>query len=215
MNWKKNFKKNSYAYKFLELAQPDSEGFSREVKLTEFDEKNSIKKFGNGADWARKGTKFAQIYNVKLIKSFSKGHPIVGIKLNGFNKQISANLSQTIRADIKKVISPKRCVVLGTNRSCDHKTEVDHKDGRKVDPRIMNPKTQLLSDFQPLSKPANDAKRQFCKECAATGQRYDAKKLGYTVSVTQGDLNYTQKLGCKGCFWFDPIAFRQKLKMNK
>ncbi len=199
---------------FIDLAKPDKNGISRWVNTSEFTGKYSELELLNGLSWGRKSSTLAKKYVVETDKSITPGVKIDRIRLNGFNKQISANLSQTIRADIKKVISPKRCVVLGTNRSCDHKTEVDHKDGRKVDPRIMNPKTQLLSDFQPLSKPANDAKRQFCKECAATGQRYDARKLGYTVSVTQGDLNYTQKLGCKGCFWFDPIAFRQKLKMN-
>lgn len=49
----------------------------------------------------------------------------------------------------------------------------------------MNTATQTLEDFQPLSKPANDAKRQFCKECKRTGIRYDAKQLGYTVSFTE------------------------------
>ena len=75
----------------------------------------------------------------------------------------------------------------------------------------MNSKTQKLGDFQPLSKPANDAKRQFCIECAKTGNRYDAKKLGYTVSVVEGNLTYEDNLGCVGCFWYDPIAFRKKL----
>jgi hypothetical protein len=45
------------------------------------------------------------------------------------------------------------------------KPEIDHKNGWKNDLSVMNPKTQKLEDFQPLSKSANDAKRQHCKEC--------------------------------------------------
>jgi hypothetical protein len=41
----------------------------------------------------------------------------------------------------------------------------------------MNSSTQKLEDFQPLSKAANDAKRQHCKICMRTGERFDAKKL--------------------------------------
>lgn len=43
----------------------------------------------------------------------------------------------------------------------------------------MKNEAQRLSDFQALSKAANDAKRQFCKECMRTGIRYDAKHLDY------------------------------------
>ena len=146
---------------------------------------------------------------IEVDKKVSSGNGIDRIKLNGFNTSKASNLSQSIRADIKRAIGKERCVILGTNRSCDHKTEVDHKDGRKDDPRIMNTETQLQSDFQPLSKPANDAKRQFCKECGETGLRYDAKKLGFTVSFTEGSLEYNEETGCSGCFWYDPKAFRQ------
>ena len=89
------------------------------------------------------------------------------------------------------------------------------KDGRKKDSRVLNTRTQRIDDFQPLSKPANDAKRQFCKKCKETGNRYDAKLLGYNISVMEGSIKYSEKLGCVGCFWYDPIAFRKELVKNK
>lgn len=196
---------------FLELAQPDENGVSRWVNTSEFVGKYSELELLNGLSWGRKSLSLAKKYNIETDKTITPGVKIDRIRLNGFNTSPSRNLSQSIRADIKKEIAAKRCVVLGTRKSCDHKTEVDHKDGRKKDPRVMNTATQELSDFQPLSKPANDAKRQFCKECAETGQRYDATKLGYTVSFTEGSLQYEDTLGCVGCFWFDPVAFRQQL----
>ena len=105
----------------------------------------------------------------------------------------------------------QRCVVLGTS-----KPEVDHKNGWKNDADVMNTASQKFEDFQPLSKAANDAKRQFCKECRKTGKRYDAKKLGYPMSFYCGDENHNEaENGCVGCFWYDPIEFRKHLKFEK
>jgi hypothetical protein len=199
---------------FLELAQPNEDGVSRWVSTSEFVGDYSSLELLNGLSWGRKSSSLAKQYILETDKSITAGNKIDRIRLNGFNSCHTSTHTQTIRADIKKEISKQRCVVLGTNRSCDHKTEVDHKDGRKDDSRVMNTSTQKIEDFQPLSKPANDAKRQFCKECKEMGLRYDAKKLGYTVSFTKGDINYSKELGCKGCFWYDPIAFRQELKFN-
>ena len=65
---------------------------------------------------------------------------------------------------------------------------------------------QNISDFQPLSKAVNDAKRQHCKECIQTGKRYDAKRLGYKESFIVGDENSSS---CPGCYWYDPVKFNE------
>ncbi len=200
---------------FLELAQPDENGISRWVSTSEFVGRYSTLELLNGLNWGRKSSTIARKYILETDKSITTGNKIDRIRLNGFNTCHTATHTQTIRSDIKREIAKKRCVVLGTTRSCDHKTEVDHKDGRKDNPRVMNTKTQTIDDFQPLSKPANDAKRQFCKECKESGKRYDAKKhMGYPVSFIKGDENYTEELKCIGCFWYDPIAFRQSLEIK-
>jgi len=199
---------------FLELAQPNEQGISRWVDTSEFVDRYSTLELLNGLSWGRKSSSLAKKYILEVDKSITNGNKIDRIRLNGFNTSNDKNISQTIRADIKKEISKQRCVVLGTNISADEKIEVDHKDGRKDDERVMNTKTQTLEDFQPLSKPANNAKRQFCKECKETNLRYDAKLLGYTVSFIKGDINYTDEIGCIGCYWYDPIAFRQELKFK-
>jgi len=200
---------------FIELANPNEQGVSRWVNTFEFVDRYSSLELLNGLSWGRKSSSLAKQYNLEVDKSITSGNKIDRIRLNGFNTSNDKNISQTIRADIKKELSKKRCVVLGTNRSCEHKVEIDHKDGRKIDERVMNTKTQSIDDFQPLSKPANDAKRQFCKECKETNLRYDAKLLGYPISFTKGDRIYNDELGCIGCFWYDPIAFRQELKLIK
>ncbi len=215
IRWFKKMSKKTQQKLFLELARPNKKGISRWVNTSEFIGEYSSLELLNGLNWGRKSSSIAKKYILETDKTITSGNKIDRIRLNGFNASSDKNISQTIRADIKKEIAKNRCVILGTHRSCDYATEVDHKDGRKDDLKVMNVKTQVNSDFQPLSKPANDAKRQFCKECKSTGMRYDAKKLGYTVSFTEGDIKYDKSLRCIGCFWYDPIAFRQHLKVNK
>jgi RNase P subunit RPR2 len=195
---------------FLELAKPDAQGCSKWVDVSEFIGEFKELKLGNGGSWCRKESTLARKYMIEFDKSKTSGNSIDRIRLVGFNDEDIGN--QTIRTDIKKEIKNKRCVILWTSG-----VEVDHKDGRKDNLNVMSTLTQKLSDFQPLSKAANDAKRQFCKECKRTGLRFDAKNLGYPISTIKGDLKYNVSVGCSGCFWHDPIEFRSKLifKENK
>lgn len=187
---------------FLKLAKPNKDGISRWVYVDEFVDEYAELKLGNGASWCRKESSIAKAYNIEFKKT--QGNRIAAIRTNGFNNNTS---SQHIRADIKREIKKMRCVVLGTS-----KPEVDHKNGRKNEDRVMLNINQKISDFQPLSKAANDAKRQYCKECTKTNIRYDAKKLGYPISFYFGTINYNVNTGCKGCYWYDPIEFRKHLK---
>ena len=190
---------------FLELAKPDSNGKTRWVLVTEFVGKYADLAFGNGASWARKESTLAKKYIIEFDKTLTPGNGIDAIRLNGFN---NGDFSQHINSEIKKIIRAQRCVVLGTSNP-----EVDHKNGMKNEARVMRNEDQKLSDFQPLSKAANDAKRQFCKECMRTGIRYDAKQLGYPMSYYKGGPKHNnEENACVGCFWFDPIEFRKHLK---
>lgn len=81
----------------------------------------------------------------------------------------------------------------------------------KDDWRLNDKSYQKLEDFQPLSKTANDAKRQHCKKCIETGKRYDAKKLGYKESYILGTENSKT---CVGCYWHDPKKFNEKISEN-
>lgn len=192
---------------FIELAKPDNSGRSRWVSSDEFTGKYKELKLGNGGSWCRKESKLAKEYIVEFDKSITTGNSIDRIRLNGFNNN---EYSQAIKSEIKKAIKKERCVILGTS-----KPEVDHKNGRKNDPSVMIIKNQKLSDFQPLSKAANDAKRQFCVECEKTNIRYDAKKLGYPMSYYEGSSKHDGSAnGCEGCFWYDPIEFRKHLKVK-
>lgn len=193
---------------FLRLAQPNNDGVSRWVDCSEFVGEFADLKFGNGASWARKESALAKKYIIEFDKTVTPGNGIDRIRLNGLNDN---DCSQHIRADIKKEISSRRCVILGTS-----KPEVDHKNGMKNEDRVMKNKDQRLSDFQPLSKAANDAKRQFCKECMRTGIRYDAKQLGYPMSYYKGTAEHNnEEDACIGCYWYDPIEFKKHLTEKK
>ena len=193
---------------FIKLAQPDENGVSRWVSVSEFVGEYSSLTFGNGASWARKESILAKKYIIEFDKSITKGNGIDRIRLNGFN---NGDYSQHIRADIKRTIKAQRCVVLGTSNP-----EVDHKNGMKNEDRVMRNEDQRLEDFQPLSKAANDAKRQYCKECRRTGIRYDAKKLGYPMSYYKGSAeHHFEEDACVGCYWYDPIEFKKHLQEKK
>lgn len=197
------FREGSKPALFIELAEPDDLGFSRSVPITEFVDKYAVLQFGNGGDWIRKDGTLARYYNIRR-------HPegrgkITHVELQGFRKvpvtekPIPDSIGRTIRA--------QRCVVLGTSGP-----ECDHKDGRLDDPRLSDATLVTLDDFQPLSKAANDAKRQHCVECRETGLRFDAKRSGYQVSQVRGNGLYNGT--CVGCYWHDPIFFNKEVSRN-
>ena len=194
---------------FLELAKPDNVGKSRWVKTTEFVGKYKKLQLGNGGSWCRANSTLAKKYVVEFDKSLTSGNSIDAVRLNGFN--LNKTFSQNIRSDIKEFYRNKNCVMLGVQGNSENtKIEIDHKDGRKDDWRVSDAKTQNLNDFQPLCKAANDIKRQICKNCKKTDKRWDAKNLkGNPYSFYEGDENYTEELGCIGCYQYDPVENRK------
>ena len=194
---------------FLELAKPNESGVSRWVSVNEFIGNYKNLALGNGGSWCRKSSTLAKKYNVEFDKSQTKGNAIDRIRLNGFNIQETFN--QAIRQDIKNFYKNQKCVVLGVCGKSENTTiEIDHKDGRKNDVRVASLQDQRLEDFQPLSKAANDIKRQICKTCKETNKRWSAKNIkGNPYDFYEGDENYTEELGCVGCYQYDPVAYRK------
>lgn len=195
------FRQGSKPALFIELADPDHLGFSREVSVEEFVGKYQRLQFGNGADWARDDGTLAKHYNIRRHKR-GKGNKTTHVELQGFRKV--PVLEKPIPNHIRRMITSQRCVVLGTSNP-----ECDHKDGRGDDPRLTKISQVRLDDFQPLSKAANDAKRQHCVECRETDLRFDAKRLGYKVSQVRGNGEYNGT--CVGCYWHNPIFFNEEV----
>ena len=193
-------KKQTKSELFLELAGTINEkGFSRKVPVEEFTGKYEKLQLGNGGSWCRDDSSLAKKYNVVRHQEGS-GNKITHIELQGFQKTPT---HRPVNAAIKRKIQAQSCVILGTSNP-----ECDHKDGRLDDPRLSNTAEQKLSDFQPLSKAANMAKREHCKKCRKTDKRFDARQLGYKKSQIMGNGIYRGT--CVGCYWYDPKEFNRK-----
>lgn len=192
---------------FLELARPDENGISRWVSKTEFVGKYKELMFQNGWSWGRADGQLAKKF---VLERFPEHGAIEKVRTNGFNTKEAFN--QAIRDDIKEFYKNKPCVMLGIcGTSVNTRIEIDHKDGRKNDLRVSDKATQKLEDFQPLCKAANDVKRQICKNCKETDKRWDAKNIsGNPYSFYKGDENYTEDLGCVGCYQYDPVEYRKE-----
>ncbi len=186
----------------MELAIPDAEGFSRKVLVAEFVERYAGLELGNGGSWCRDDGPLGRQFNIKRHKSKGK---IVAVELQG-NKKVDP--AKPIPTHIQTEIKQQKCVVLGTS-----KVECDHRDGRLDDPRLADASRVTIEDFQPLSKAANNAKRQHCKTCRQTNKRFDAKRLGFPVSQIKGNGIYNGT--CIGCYWHDPKRFHAEAYEQK
>lgn len=186
---------------FLILANPDKEGISREISKIELSGEFSSLNFTNGCQWMR-GLKGKFIYETK-----GRGNSWT-IKLNGVD---SNKETRGIRNDIKKIISIQNCVHTGFRSTTQNPIEVDHKNGRYNVISVLDLSTQSVNDFQPLCRQGNLQKRSDCKKCKETGLRFDAKTIGYSVSVIKGDVEYYGT--CEGCYWYDPISFKNILSV--
>lgn len=195
---------------FLKLARPDDNGVSRWVSVDEFVGKFKELKLGNGGSWCRKSSALAKKYVVEFDKTQSTGNSIDAIRLNGFNENETFN--QAISSEIKKYYKDKPCVMLGIIGTSENtKIEIDHKEGTKNSQRVSNISTQKLEDFQPLTKAANDAKRQICKRCQETDKRFDATCIkGFPMPYYRGNSSLKES-GCIGCYQYDPVAYREEL----
>lgn len=168
------------------------------VDVDEFVGRCDRPKLSDGGSWYRDDGPLAREFTIHRIKE--KGW-IVAVELHGEKKQ---PIGKSIPAQIKAQITAQRCVALYTSNP-----ECDHKDGRRDDPRLSDASRVTSDDFQPLSKAANNAKRQHCRECRETGQRFDARQLGFPAAQTKGNGVY--RGSCTGCYWYDVRQFRAEV----
>ena len=154
----------------------------------------------NGCRWGRKGSLvdkkyiFAR-YNAKQMGvSGVRWNKIVAVEAKGFRETIE---NHSIPAPVKKELKNKPCSVLGVITS---DMEIDHKNGKYDSAQYQ------ASDFQPLTKSVNDAKREHCKRCNASNVRFKATALGYSVDYIKGNESSSF---CEGCYWYDPQEFNK------
>ncbi|GAA8992011.1 hypothetical protein BTM273_13110 [Helicobacter pylori] len=173
---------------FLELAQPDKNGVSRWVSAIEFIRKYQGLQLGNGGSWCRSNSSLAKEFKLEFDKRQTLGNSIDRIRLNGYNTRCVFN--QSIRQDIKNYYSQQCCTMCGASGNSENtQIEIDHKDGRKDDPRVSDSNTQTFD------------------ECKESGYRFDATKIpGNYYSFYEGEAEYD---GCVGCYQYDPIQYRK------
>lgn len=184
---------------FLKLANPDDNFNSRWVYKTEFVGEYKLLNFNNGCPWIRN---FGFFYETKTENK------IWSVRIKGKKEFIT---ERPISESIRKFICSLPSSHSGLNGTSNDYIIPDHKNGRYNDLNVLNLETQSLEDFQPLTLRENLHKRQSCKMCKKTNKRFDAKILGYSISFTEGDEFFDDKIKCNGCYWFDCIKFKQSL----
>ena len=194
---KQPFRRNSYADVFCEISNVDWDtGYSDDVSKDDLVDLGFP--FGNGGGWCRSDGALGKMFNV--TRTIIHGQ-IAYVRLDGFNKSVQ---SSGIDNSIRKMFKGAKCTVLCVGGNY---IEVDHKDGRKDDLNVDA--LPDISNFQPLHKAVNVAKRTHCKNCRETDVRFDAKQLGYSCSYWIGDSVY--RGSCIGCYWYDPVLFNAKV----
>lgn len=187
---------------FLENVTISKSGWTDLIFIKDLIKLNAQFETKNGCNWARKGSFLDKNYNLKRFNAKELGitgvpwNKVVAIQLQGFKEKIE---NHSIPKEVRIALKDKPCVVLGVVTS---DMEIDHKNGR------YDSLQYTFDDFQPMSKAVNDAKREHCKRCNSTKIRFKATTLGYPVDFYQGDETSSS---CVGCYWYDPIAFRQSL----
>lgn len=191
------FKAGSKAHQFLEMCDVDYQtGYSSIVGIEALE--GAHLKTDNGGGWCRSDGPLGTYFNVNRVK---RGGRIVSVQLTGYRQN---EFSGAIDREIVDAYKNEKCCVLAVHGKY---IEIDHKDGRKQDYKLHD--NQTLDDFQPLHKAVNVAKRRHCQECAATGIRFDATKVGYPVPQFIGPEKYNGS--CIGCYWHDPKKFNEKI----
>lgn len=211
-----------------DLVTETTNHFTRILSTTEIKEKYKELYWGGngiGDRWAKKKFNYSVVYAKKcpalysendddeippdilaaFLQSHTKGVGIIGIFVHSKRTNIP---KRPIDKDIHKEITGLLCVVCGT-----HNTICDHKNDLYNDLRVLNVKTQVIHDFQPLCNHCNLQKRQVCKTEIQTNKLYSAKNI-QIYKIYPFEFPWEKKafdkddIYCKtGTYWFDPTEF--------
>lgn len=149
----------------------------------------------------------------ELNKYGQKGNTLIAWQIYGFApvvKQVKGGIPQPVR----DALSGEPCVfALFSTREI----EVDHKHGR-VDQNDYPVGAALLDveNYQPATKEMNNIKRELCRKCKKDNKRFDARTADFTVGWVEGGERFEgTREGCRGCYLFDPVAFKQSLERGR
>jgi hypothetical protein len=205
--------------------------------------RNELKKYksldwgnnGIGNRWANKLFNYSVIYsnNIKKYKTYSENindkipeeilndyrnknknnnkKGIIGIFVHSKRNNVQ---NRPIHKNIRKEIIEQPCVVCGSTSDiiCDHKNDLYN------DKRVLDIKTQIIDDFQPLCNHCNLQKRMICQKEKENQKLYSAKEIpllnGFEIEFPWEKKIYDgMDINCKkDTFWYDPIEFSKKIK---
>jgi hypothetical protein len=190
----------------IKIMKPDNNGVTRVFTLDELRAAlpkhmhNSLN--GNGSAVFQNDRGLGKKY---LIVKDKRSGKIEAVKLIGWASHNQTTRAAHIPSGIRRkimLVPKKRCSVCFTGS----KLQIDHKDGRKS--TVINVNVNNPNEYQLLCQHCNVVKREVCKKCEQTGQRYDARPHGFKKGWTVGNIKYHPiGQGCTGCYWHDPIAF--------
>ena len=188
-------------------------------------------KNGVGDRWAKKIFNYSVIYKKKepqqysenendsvpidVLKNFLNSNTIeergiIGIFVHSKRTNI---IRRNINRQILKETVKNPCVICGTNTNivCDHKNDLYN------DKRVLDVKTQLKSDFQPLCNHCNLQKRQVCKKEREENKIYSKKNIlrykNYKFEFPWEKKIFDKNdIECKNdTYWYDPVEFEYKI----
>lgn len=188
---------------FEKIAKP-VDGFSKAIGIDFLSDIHPSFRTNNGGAWCRSDQGY--LGKKYIIDRQHTSGMISSVKLDGFNGN-KVEKFRGIKKSIAEELSKQRCVILDISQNI----EIDHKDGKYTNWKNISDETQEKSDFQPLCKTANIAKRQHCKKCKETGKRYNAMALGYKEGFILGTEDSQT---CVGCYWHDPAYFNKTISKD-
>ena len=146
----------------------------------------------------------------ELFKEYPNNNSVIGFKFCG--KIIPKIYNNSIRHDIRDTLLKKykECV------NCSHtkQLEIDHKNDLKNNPRVLNIKTQYISDFQVLCKKCNDMKRGYKKIMIDTCKRIISPFKNVPFIKGDESLDIKNPDCLVGSYWYDCEVFNDSLIMK-
>jgi hypothetical protein len=213
-----------------------SNNFTQIISIDEIKLHSNIYWGGNGIGdrFCNKKFNYSVIYSNKKIKLYSenledfildeitskffelnknkKGFGIIGIFIHSKRNNIT---KRPISKEIDKIIKESNCIVCGTFNDiiCDHKNDLYN------DERVLNVKTQVLEDFQPLCNHCNLQKRQVSKKECELNKIYSAKNIprykiyNFQFPWEKKNFDIFDKNTKIDTYWYDPVEFDRKISI--
>jgi hypothetical protein len=217
-----------------ELVAELSNNYTKIIPIDVLKKNNKLYWGGNGVGdrWAKKKYNYTVVYtggetnlyseneddkiDQEILNKFLSENKIKGFRkiIGIFAHSIRINKeTRPIKDSIGKEIRSQKCVSCGTtsNIICDHKNDLYN------DPRVLNIKTQLITDFQPLCGHCNLQKRQVCKDEYKNEKIYSVKNLvrynAYPFEFPWEKKVFDEKnIETKvDTYWYDPVEFTYKI----